>query len=112
MAISAAAYPWSSHSANAGYVEDRSLSPHPEYLALSHDKRFRQTVYRQLFEEGDEPAFLAALREATNSGFPMIGERLKPQITAMGRQLTPRKPGPAPARTEAGADPLSGELGF
>jgi putative transposase len=112
MAISAAAYPWSSHSANAGYVEDRSLSPHPEYLALSHDKKSRQTVYRQLFEGGDEPAFLAALREATNSGFPMIGERLKPRITAMGRQLTPRKPGPAPARTAAGADPLPGELGL
>lgn len=112
MATSAAAYPWSSHGANAGYVEDWSLSPHPEYLALSHDETSRQTVYRRLFEEGDEPAFLTALREATNSGFPMIGERLESQITAMGRQLKPRKPGPAPARTGAGADPLPGGLGF
>jgi len=112
MVDSAAAYPWSSHRANAGYVEDRSLSPHPEYLALSHVDASRQTVYRQLFDQGDEPAFLAALREATNSGFPMIGERLKSQVIAMGRQLTPRRPGPARALTEAGADPLSGNLEF
>lgn len=112
MAASAAAYPWSSHGANAGYVEDRSLSPHPEYLALSHDETSRQTVYRRLFDEGEEPAFLAAVREATNGGFPMIGERLKSQVAAMGRQLRPRKPGPASARTEAGSDPLSGDRGF
>jgi putative transposase len=112
MTTSAAAYPWSSHGANAGYVEYRSLSPHPEYRALSHDETSRHTAYRRLFEEGDEPAFLAALREATNSGFPMIGERLESQVAAMGRQLKPRKPGPAPARTGAGADPLPGSFGF
>lgn len=112
LAASAAVYPWSSHGANAGYVDDRSLSPHPEYLALSHDKTSRQSIYRQLFDEDDEPALLAALREATNGGFPMIGERLKSQVTAMGRRLTPRKPGPAPVRAEAGADPSPGGLGF
>jgi putative transposase len=112
LATSAADYRWSSHGANAGYVDDRSLSPHPEYLALSHDRTSRQAVYRQLFEEGEEPAFVSALREATNGGFPMIGERLKSQVTAMGRQLTPRKPGPAPAPAEACADPLSGDLGL
>ena len=108
-AASAAAYPWSSHGANAGYVEDRSLSPHPEYLALSHDETSRQTVYRQLFDEGDEPAFLAALREATNGGFPMIGERLKSQVAAMGRQLRPAAAatGLLPG-TEAGAEIVVG----
>ncbi|MEW6687522.1 MAG: transposase [Pseudomonadota bacterium] len=110
MVACAAAYPWSSHSANAGYIEDRSLSPHPEYLALSRDRTSRQTAYRQLLNEGDEPAFLAAIRDATNGGFPMIGERLKSQVTAMGRQLAPGRPGPAPARAEPGGDLFSGNL--
>jgi len=103
MVASAEAYPWSSHRANAGYIDDRSLSPHSEYLALSNGRTDRQSAYRRLFSERDEPGFLAALRESTNGGFPMVGERLKSQVAAMGRRLAPRRPGPAPVPDDAGS---------
>jgi putative transposase len=106
MVSSAGAYRWSSHNGNAGLGENKLLSPHPEYLALSHD------AYQGLFTKGDDPAFLAVIREATNGGFPLLGEQLKAQIAATGRRLEPRKPGPPPAQGSLDLDLLSGELGF
>jgi putative transposase len=112
MVAAAEAYPWSSYRANSGHDDDKLLSPHPEYLALSHDGASRQKAYRQLFNHGDEPAFLAAIRNSTNGGFPMIGASLKAQVMSKGHRLTPRRSGPAPTQIESGADFLSGEPGF
>jgi putative transposase len=111
MVACAAAYRWSSHNGNSGRMDNKLLTPHAEYLALSRDEASRQSAYRQLFDQGDDPAFLAAIREATNGGFPLVGEKLKAQITASGRRVEPKKPGPAP-RTAQQEDLLSGELGF
>jgi hypothetical protein len=108
----ASAYRWSSHNGNSGRIENKLLTRHPEYLALSRDEALRQVAYQQLFDEGDTPAFLAAIREAANGGFPLVGERLKSQVAAMGRQVKPRKPGPPPAQTEQSLDLLSRELGL
>jgi len=105
-------YRWSSHSANTGRDENIWLSPHPEYLALSHDKASRYSVYRQLFAQADASSFLAAIREATNGGFPMIGEDLKTRVDAMGRPLARGKPGRSPTVTEPSTDIYSGDLGL
>ena len=90
MVPSAPAYRWSSHHGNSGRVENKLLSPHAEYAALSH------AAYVALFDTGDDPGFLAAIRESTNGGFPLLGEEMKSRVAAMGRQLEPRKPGPPP----------------
>lgn len=107
----ASAYRWSSHNGNTGRAENRLLSPHAEFHALSDDGASRLLAYQQLFHEGDEATFLRAIREATNSGFPLLGEKLQAEIAATGRHLAPRKPGPPPMRRDV-APGLSYELGL
>jgi putative transposase len=112
MVTAAGDYRWSSYRGNAGTLENKLLTPHCEYLALSRDERARHAAYRQLFEQPDDPQFLESIREATNTGFPLLGEGLKAQLAATGRQLEPRKPGPTPRPVERSADLFSGELQF
>jgi len=106
------AYRWSSHNGNAGAMRNQLLNAHCEYLALSQDEEPRRAAYRQLFEKGEEPRFLQRIREATNSGFPLLGERLKAQLASAGRRLEPRKPGPVPKDAPPSPDLLSAELQF
>ena len=109
----ASAYRWSSHNGNAGRVLDKLLTPHREFLALANDDASRHAAYQSMLSEADEPAFLAAIRDATNGGFALVGDALKSSVQAdTGRCLERRKPGPAPARASADVDRLSGELGF
>jgi putative transposase len=103
------AYRWSSHNGNTGLAENKLLTRHCEYEALSLDDGSRRAAYRQFFDHADEPQFLEAIRESTNTGFPLIGEPLKARLAASGRQLEPRKPGPAAQPT---SDLLSAELQF
>ena len=113
MAPSAADYRWSSHHGNAGMSENKLLTPHCEYVALSEgDQQQRKSAYRGLFDRGDDPAFLKIVREATNGGFPLVGEKLKARLAAQGLSLEPRKPGPVRRRDEVTIDVLSGELGL
>ena len=112
MAPSAAADRWSSHPGNVGTTDNKLLTAHCEYVALSEDAQRRQNAYRGLFERGDDPAFLKTIREATNGGFPLVGEKLKARLAALGHRLVPRKPGPAPGPDEPSLDLVSGELGF
>ena len=110
MVPTASAYRWSSHNGNSGQTGNRLLSPHAEYLALSQDDARRHTAYTALFDSSDDAGFLGAIRDATNGGFPLLSEKMKAQVAAMGRQLEPRKPGPAPAGPSL--DAWSRELGL
>jgi putative transposase len=112
MVAAASDYRWSSHGGNSGTVKNPLLTPHCEYLALSHEEGPRRQAYRQLFDQAEDPRFLQTIREATNSGFPLLGEELKTRLAATGRQLEPRKPGPAPKAADASPDLLSRELQF
>ena len=112
MVGAASDYRWSSHRGNSGTIENPLLTPHCEYLALSHEERARRDAYRQLFDHADDPRFLETIRDATNSGFPLLGERLKTQLAANGRRLEPRKPGPTPKPAEPTPDLFSGDLQF
>lgn len=106
-------YKWSSHAGNVGVAEDTLLTPHPEYLALAADRERQRRAYRQLFTECDDSGVLAELREATNGGYPLLGERTKIQLSAVcNRPLKRRKPGPRAADSCSERDGGSGKLPF
>lgn len=110
MVASASAYLWSSHNGNAGRASNKLLTPHTEYLALAADEMSRHAAYQGLFAAGDEPAFLAAIRDATNGGFALVGEQLKSRLPAdTQRRLERRPPGPR-ARVVPEPDHVSAEL--
>jgi putative transposase len=104
MVPSAGDYRWSSHKGNAGRLSNALLTAHPEYLALAADDTSRHHAYEGLFAIDDEPAFLAAIRDATNGGFALVGERLKSRLPAnLQARLERKPPGPRPKlNTEAG----------
>jgi putative transposase len=110
MVASPATYPWSSYNGNAGRASNRLLTPHAEYLALAADEASRHTAYEDLFAVGDDPAFLAAIREATYGGYALVGEELKSRLPPdIQPRLQRRAPGPH-ARAVPEPDYLSGEL--
>lgn len=112
MVASAPAYRWSSHAGNTGTLDNRLVTSHPEYIALGADTEQRHTAYRALFDRGDEPSFLAAVRDATNGGYALIGDSLKSQLSAAGkRHLERGTPGPRPAEVMP-ADPITRDLEF
>jgi putative transposase len=101
MVSCASAYSWSSHNGNAGRGFNELLTPHAEYLALAPNETSRHAAYEGLFAAGDEPAFVAAIRDATNGGFALVGEQLKARLPADTRRRLERKqPGPRPEAGE------------
>ena len=113
MVPSAGDYRWSSHDGNAGRVSNTLLTAHPEYLALAPDHTSRHAAYAGLFGVDDEPAFLAAIRDATNGGFALIGERLKARLPPnLQRRLERRPPGPPPRAAGHPSSQIEFELGL
>ena len=104
MVQSASDYCWSSHGVNTGRASSTVLTPHAEYLALALDDASRHVAYDGLFAMEDEPAFLAAIRDATNGGYALVGEQLKARLPeSLQGRLERKPPGPRPtARTETG----------
>jgi len=110
MTASPWAYRWSSHNGNSGLAFNELLTPHAEYIALADDEGPRHEAYRDLFAAGDDPAFLLAIRDATNGGYAMISERLKSTLPASAqRRLERRAPGPA-GRGESEKDKALSQL--
>jgi putative transposase len=96
MVDSASAYRWSSHGGNAGERSNGLLTPHAEYLALGQDDAVRLAAYRGLFATEDDPEFLAAIRDATNGGFALVGNSFKSALPAKTqRRLARQHPGPS-----------------
>jgi len=114
MVASPSAYEWSSYAGNAGHVSNRLLTAHAEYLGLATDLAMRHAAYRDLFAVADEPAFLAAVRDATNGGFSIIGDQLKARLPQETQGRLKRKPpGPRPRQPTAETrDDISAELGL
>ena len=94
MVSSPQAHPWSSFAGNAGLRGDELLTAHPEYLALGFEARTRSRAYAELVTDADDPQFLDNLREATDCGFALVGERLKAQLEDAGERLERAKRGP------------------
>jgi putative transposase len=96
MVPSPSAYPWSSYGGNAGRAPNKLITPHPEYLALAIDESVRHQAYEALLAQEDDPGFLAAIRDATNGGFALIGDVVKAALPPeVQRRLTRRPPGPS-----------------
>jgi putative transposase len=90
-------YRWSSYAGNAGLIPNSILTPHAEYLALATNETSRHAGYRTMLALEDEPAFLAAIRDATNGGFALVSAQLKSTLPAdQQRRLERKPPGPPP----------------
>ena len=88
------AYPWSSYAGNAFRRVDGLLTPHPEFLALAFDPAVRRNAYEQLLGESEDAEFLDEMREATQAGYPLVGERLKSELEKQGVRFKAGRPGP------------------
>jgi len=96
-------YPWSSYFGNAALRTDSLLTPHAEYLALGLEAHARQRAYVQLLDQRDADEFVSEVREATEFGYPLIGERLRAQLEKDGVRLERGKPGRRPLQEAAQA---------
>lgn len=98
-----AAYGWSSHAANSGRRGDPLVTPHAEYLALSAGDEARHAAYRGLFEHEQDPCLVAAIRDATNAGYPLASDAFKASVLApLGARIGPGKRGPKTASAASG----------
>ena len=70
-------------------VHSSNRSTTRRILNISPCRTMRRLAKRSIgdYSMRGEPAFLAAATGGDHGGFPMIGERLKSQVAAMGRQL-------------------------
>ena len=103
LALHPGQYAWSSYKATAGTAADPLLSCHPEYLALADTAENRRASYAGLFAEALDPRLVGAIRDATSSGLPLVGEMLKRTLEAqLGRKLERGRPG---RRPKSGSEP-------
>jgi putative transposase len=99
MVSAPSAYAWSSYGGNAGRAPNKLLTPHPEYLALGSDETARLRAYEALLAEEDDPAFLAAIRDATNGGYALVGETVKSALSADKQRRLKRRPSGPPSKS-------------
>jgi putative transposase len=103
-------YRWSSYAGNAGEVVNTLLTPHGEYLALGIEQPTRVESYRELLAQPDDPAFVAAIRDATKGGFALVGDSLRSKLPQeMLERLDRKSPGPGP---QMGQPDILEELGL
>ena len=87
-------YPLSSYRHNALGIHDRSITPHPRYLALGLDTTTRLRAYRALFEEALSSETQEALRAQTRQNKAFGNDRFRQQIeTLVGRSMEVRSRG-------------------
>jgi putative transposase len=101
-------YAWSSYRSNVGDRTDPFVTPHAEFESLGATLAARQSTYRAVVADGLDPALVGAIREATNSGYPLCGEGLRQTLSAAGHKLERGRPGPRPkecAELNSGSDP-------
>jgi putative transposase len=72
-----AAYAWSSYHCNALGEPNALLTPHDEYLCLGKNEVERLAAYQCLFTDHLSELGLAAIRDATNKGWPLGSDHFK-----------------------------------
>jgi putative transposase len=91
-------YRWSSYRAHAEAKDDPLAQFHDSFRRLGRSLDERQSAWRALIREKLDPAFVAALRAATNGGWAMGGVRFRKEIEeAAMRRAAPLPPGPRPS---------------
>ena len=103
------AHPWSSHFGNIAARADPLITPHAEYVALGLTEASRIAAYQGLVQDREDAEIVAAMRESTETGFPLVGDSLKAELESQGVRIDRERPGPsagaAPNETPA-AEPL------
>ena len=106
-------YRWSSYHANSGRQPSAALVPHAEYSGLGLDDAARYAAYQGLFDVPEDATLVAAIREATDGGYALLGDDLKAKLAQSGRRLERGKPGRRNAPEEASTtDERTLELGL
>ena len=96
------AYPWSSYAVNSGARSDLSIARHSEFEALAMEEAERHRAYRALFSEQLDEPLLNAIRDATNTGYPLASDAFKAGVLEpLGWKTAPDKPGPRPISSPA-----------
>jgi putative transposase len=96
------AYPrdwrWSSYRAHAQGGADALAAFHPLLRRLGRSLAERQQAWRALARKKLDPAFVRALRDATNGGWALGDERFRKEIARRAkRRAAPLPRGPRPA---------------
>lgn len=73
-------YAWSSYHANALGERDSLITPHPIYLRLGLKKEQRQEAYKALFKDALSENLIAEIRQTTQTGTPLGGEKFRKQV--------------------------------
>lgn len=95
------AYRWSSFGSNALNTYDPLVKPHPLYVDLAKKPLQRQRAYRALYDKRLTEEFIAALRAATNGGWPLGSDLFKQKVAlVLGRRVVPLAKG-RPPRNDA-----------
>jgi putative transposase len=95
-------YLWSSYAVNGGMRSDPLITAHPEYTALATEPESRFAAYRHLFDDRLDPTLQQAIRDATNSGYPLASDAFKATVLApLGWKMEASKPGPRALSPEA-----------
>jgi len=76
-------YRSSSYRAHAEGKDDVLAAFHPVFLRLGRNREAQQKTYRALVNERLDPAFVDALRAATNGGWALGSECFRKEIDAM-----------------------------
>jgi putative transposase len=94
-------YRWSSYGSNALGNYDPLVKPHALYVDLAKKPLQRQRAYRALYDKKLTDEFIAALRGATNGGWPLGSDLFKQKVAlALGRRVVPLSKG-RPPRNDA-----------
>jgi len=102
-----AGYPWSSYAVNSGAYVDPYVAQHSEFVALAAGAEARHRAYRGLFEQQLDEPLLTAIRDATNTGYPLASDSFKSRVLhPLGWKTAPAKPGP---RSICGPGPELGQ---
>jgi REP-associated tyrosine transposase len=107
-------YRWSSYDVNTGRMPSAMLVPHAEYAGLAPDEAARYAAYQGFFGGEEDATFLAAIRDATDGGYALLGDEMKAKLAESGRRLERGKPGRRSARADdtPAVDELTLELGL
>ena len=80
MVRNASEYRWSSYHFNAIGQDDELVSEHKIYLSLGSDMKARVHAYRSLFQAHMPDDVTKEIRDAWQSGTPLVNDRFKEQI--------------------------------
>ena len=93
-------YPWSSYAANAEGKINKLVKPHEVYRKMGVNEEERQSTYRRLFQSAIGKADLNALREATNKGWVLGGDRFREEIERLSGRRSVVKPRGRPKKVK------------